>query len=214
MSKKKPVSKYSDLLEFSGNKDDRYFNKIFICDKSQCVAATNGVRLLARRDLYPEIKVLARLIGSPDTKVLTPGPEGTLEVSKVESYNNPDIDAILPNASKLKTGYKRLQLLVPLWVADLSKNTKGVDVSIILNDIPLIALGGGYDNSRLINLNLLKPFAGQEIDAYVSTPSSGETGPGNAFVFLPCGASFDVAPWFSLAMPMRDSKQDKKPLYV
>ena len=205
MSKeKKSESKYADLLGYTGPKDERYHNIIFVCDEIKAVVSTCGKRALVRRDVYPELKVLARLAGE-DTKALLQNADGLLVRDSAISL--PGFNEIMPKQEKLDTEYKRIALTVPKWLGGINKTEEKIYCSIILGDAPIIAIGFGYENSAPIDARFLEEFAGQNVDLYVAKDGK------KPFVFLPAGTSYELAPWFALVAPLNVKEVALKPTY-
>lgn len=205
MAKKKPISKYADLLEYCASIDDhRYKNTFFVHDNTRSIISTDGKRMLARRDVYGEVKVITRLSEST-TGILSYTDKGLLEPST--SSHIPNFSDIIPTNTQLINDYKRISLTIPQWLESLHKKENTALVSIVLGGVPTISLYDGYEDSAVINLQFMKPFAGHKIDILV--PKNGKM----PFVFLESGKELEVANWFSLIMPLKNGNNGK-PTYL
>jgi hypothetical protein len=193
MAKRKPVSKYADMLSYSDNKDKTYKDLFFVDSESKSIISTDGYRMLARRDIYNEISVIAKLAGT-EVKTL----RYLNNVFEPDTFTCPDFVRIIPSETSLKENYKKIRMAIPTWLLSLYKKTKGAYLSIVLGETPILAIGTSYENGVPIDSKFLKHFAGSEVDIYVPT----HTPISMPFMVLPSGQEYKDANWFSLIMPV------------
>lgn len=202
MSKTKPVNKYFELLDYSKDSSEMYENLVFIDDTSKSAICTDGKRLLARRDFYPELKVLSRLQETETLKF-----NDNTQCFEKNEKNMPMFSTIIPTQNDLSTNYKRVRFEVPNWFSNISKRAKNVYMSFVLGEKdPSIVIGSGGQNSIGISALYLKAFSGQTVDVYCGNDFNGINGY-KAFLILPVDKTIDNAEWFALIMPIRNSSK-------
>jgi hypothetical protein len=183
------MHKYSEILKFSGNGYDKL---VYIDDTRQVVFSTNGQILMARKDLYPEVKVIARLNGTE--KPMICDDSGVLSVTNT---NNLDMSGIIPN---VKEDYRKISLTIPEWITGIKKAKKDCFVYFTLGNTPTLSITRPSEVPfSIVNLRYLEFFAGKTVTAYVPSKER------KALVFCPEGQELSSADFFVLVMPISDS---------
>lgn len=196
MKTKKPVNKYTELLALSNTKDSRYGNQIFINDDLKFIACTDAKRMTASRELYPETKAIARVIGAETDMVMFNPETNVLEATGKGAPS--DYPKLIPTDEQL-TEYKCVRVKLPDWIKKVSKNAI-VPVSLVLGDDPVLAVGEAHNSSVCFNANFLRDIVGIYVNIYVHPDRSTN----KPIVIMNEGeSSIEKATWFSILMGIR-----------
>lgn len=112
---------YDAFLDVSSDSiNEKYTNKVYVDDANKYAISTNGYMILARRDMYEQVKCTLKLLGTAVGSI-------NKETRALEACDNPTLNALSSfcNASSVtKTNTRKFRIKFPTFLSSVSKKKR------------------------------------------------------------------------------------------